>query len=591
MKGIKQRLRLISDCLRRLDSCPKNIVSIAPIGLVLSAGMLSLGSMYQQYIFTSKEIQGTHDIQFLIHLRTALKESRGLRQFPSDASASGLMLHYRQDGKNDNTHQDSLLRNSSSKDSYQSDSIDTIGHLADINRREVSMMLSSREWLEIKRRYGFHLGDIKVDLVRPPSGPNEFNPGEDFQRYTDRLDELNEYFHLVADRSNLILDPQLDTYYLMALTSSVLPDLIDIIAATRGRRVAIDLHPEKTNINFSTLNTSELVRASYLMEDQLSKLNRTINIISFSAPTAYKSIGIDRLELVDKIDKFSPTLMNRSSDAPSVAIKHWNQATELISFLDNIQSNGISILRQRLEKRRLDIGFRISIVSFLLLSGCLLIYIINTRLFGKLSAALVDLQHLADRDPLTKLLSRRSLNQIYERSIARFSELSEGVAVCIVDIDFFKQYNDTFGHANGDDALVTVASYLRDSMLRDTDYAFRYGGEEFLLLFSVSSQKKMEYFLQSIRAGISSLGIEHPSSQVADHLTISAGAVFIPNHLSRVPIEVALLHADQELYKVKHGSRDSVSIVSLTNPMLSDLIEKVAFGVDRRFAINQIVPQ
>mgnify|MGYP001178760604 CR=1 FL=1 len=588
MKKIKQRLELISNCLRRLDSCPKNLVSIAPIGLVLSAGMLSLGSMYQQYIFTSKEIQGTHDIQFLIHLRTALKESRGLRQFPADLSASGLQLHYLQGGKIEDIHLDLLLSKSSTKESSELETIKTIGALSDLNRREVSKMLSSREWLEIKRRYGFHLGDIKVDLVRPPSVPNKFNPREDFQRYTDRLDELNEYFHLVADRSNLILDPQLDTYYLMALTSSVLPDLIDIVAATRGRRVAIDVRPDQKNIAGGTLSSSELERASFLLEEQLARLNRTINIISFSAPSAYKSIGIDRLELVDKIDKLSPSLLDLSSDSPSAAINHWNQATELISFLENIQFKGISILRQRLERRRLNIGFQISIVSFLLLSGCLLIYIVNTRLFGKLSAALVDLQQLADRDPLTKLLSRRSLNQIYERSISRFSESSEGIGVCIVDIDFFKQYNDAFGHASGDDALVTVASYLRDSMLRDTDHAFRYGGEEFLLLFSVSSKKKMEYFLESIRAGISNLRIEHPSSQIADYITVSMGAVFIANFLPSVRLDMALLQADLELYKVKHASRNAVSIVSLTNPMLSELADMVTSDVDRRLDMNQV---
>ena len=106
----------------------------------------------------------------------------------------------------------------------------------------------------------------------------------------------------MADRSNLILDPRLDTYYLMALSSSVLPSLIDIIAEARGRRVAIDLRAGKNPTEYTTLNTSNLEKASVLMEYKLNELNRVINIISFSAPSAYKSLGINRLELVDKID-------------------------------------------------------------------------------------------------------------------------------------------------------------------------------------------------------------------------------------------------------------------------------------------------
>ena len=69
------------------------VASFGPIILVLSAGMLSISSLYRQYIFTSKEIQGTFDIEYLVHLKTALKESRGLRQFEADLPGQDLILH------------------------------------------------------------------------------------------------------------------------------------------------------------------------------------------------------------------------------------------------------------------------------------------------------------------------------------------------------------------------------------------------------------------------------------------------------------------------------------------------------------------
>ena len=117
-------------------------------------------------------------------------------------------------------------------------------------------------------------------------------------------------------------------------------------------------------------------------------------------------------------------------------IAHWNQSTHLTRFLEDIQSNGINILRRKLEARRSDVAFQIAIGLTLLFSGCFLIHIINTRLFGKLPNALVDIKQLADRDALTKLLSRRSLQQLLDQSISWLSVESEGLGLCILDIEF-----------------------------------------------------------------------------------------------------------------------------------------------------------
>ena len=308
-----------------------------------------------------------------------------------------------------------------------------------------------------------------------------------------------------------------------------------------------------------------------------------INIISFSAPSAYKSLGINRLELVDKIDTLTPVLVDRSVDTPESLISHWNQSTQLIGFLEDTQTRAINILRKKLVARKWAVALQMVAISFLLISGCLLIYIINSRLFGRLSTALVDIKQLANRDALTKLLSRRSLQQLFDQAMARLSTSSSGgLGLCILDIDFFKQYNDMYGHAEGDDALVSVSSLLRDSMLRDTDYAFRFGGEEFLLLFDVSSEKKMDYFLQSIRSRLQNLQIKHGASEVADCLTASLGGVFVSPEFSSLGLDLILLQADRELYRVKNSSRNAVSVVSLTDSMAVDLKNTVAVGNDRR---------
>lgn len=557
-------------------AAPRAFASVAPIALVLSAGMLSITSMYRQYIFTSKVIRGVYDLAFLTVLRSAIKQARGLRQFPAGFSDGTIVLERFGPGKKHET-----VRLNDLNSAANADEVKAIASLAQDGQREIASMLSSRQWLEIKRRYGFHLVGINLDLVRPPSNAG-IDYAEDFQRYKDRLEQLNEYFHLVADQSNLILDPQLDTYYLMYLTSSLLPSLIDVVAEARGVRVAIDTNNSGESIELGVLNVQSLDRAGVLLEFMLNDLNRAINIISFSAPEAHRSLQIDRLGLVDSIDRFMPVLLDRKGASSPVAVEHWNQSTELIALLERIQDKGVVVLRERLEARRLGIAAQMAMVLALLLSGCLLVYFINARLYGRLSSALGDLKVLANTDSLTKLLTRRSLPHLYYKAIAADSGEAEGLALCLLDIDFFKAYNDTYGHANGDRALIAVASFLKGSLLRKTDYAFRYGGEEFLLLFAASSERKMDYFLQGLRRGIEGLGIEHRANQIADHLTVSFGAVFIPANSIDVELDVALLQADRELYKVKNDSRNGVSFVALTSPMYSELKREIVDRPDRR---------
>ncbi|MAR65887.1 MAG: hypothetical protein CL833_01415, partial [Crocinitomicaceae bacterium] len=372
------------------------------------AGTLSMASMYRQLVFTSKEIQGTYDIEFLIKLRSALKEARGLRQFPPNLPSAGVTVN-------------PLIN----LDIPASDK-QTVRNLSDLNRSYLAEALSSPQWLSIKRRYGFHLGDIKVDLVRNFDGA-DFDYAADFNRFSDRLEDLNEYFALVADESNLTLDPQLDTYYLMSLTTAILPSLIDVISEIRGAHVSVDLNRSKADKNQSSDLMPNLSSLAILLEYQLTVLNRTLNIISFSAPSAYASLKLNRLELVDKIDSLNPILTDHQTSGAESAIKHWNLSTDLVGFLQNIETNGLRILREKLEDRRRSIALQLATVSSLLLLGSILIYLVNQSLYGRLSRALINLNQLANTDPLTKLLSRRSLSPLFYNFFSPDSTSFEGI--------------------------------------------------------------------------------------------------------------------------------------------------------------------
>lgn len=579
--------RFVRNLLESVSSAgpPSRVVaSLGPIILVLSAGTLSISSLHRQYTFTSKEIQGTFDIEYLAHLKTALKESRGLRQFEGDLPGQDLILHTQQGilkhgDAHEHEHEHHHEETAASAIEPVSSAETTIDDLVARNREEVAQSLSSKQWLGIRRRYGFYRGDVKVDLVRRPDSEG-FKYSEDFERFTNRINELNEYFALVADRSNLILDPEIDTYYLMSLAASTLPSITDLIAEVRGQRVAYDLRGK--GILVSDDKEAPFVRFSYLLDDQLANLNRTINILGYASPVSYKALEIDRLDLVDKINALSFGIRSKQSLGFAETVKRWNESTQLIAILQDIQFKGISILRMKLEERRRDLIIQIVLISVLLLSGSFLIYFVNNRLFAQLTNALADIKELANTDSLTKLLSRRSLPHLYQRAMAADTLDAGGLGICLFDIDFFKRFNDSYGHLQGDDALVKVATFLKDSLLRQTDYAFRYGGEEFLIMFAAASEKKFEYFLQTIRRGVENLQIEHCSSEVSDYLTVSMGGVFIPHKKSDLELEVALLQADRELYKVKASSRNAVSIITLSRAMQSDLEREINADRDRR---------
>jgi len=165
---------------------------------------------------------------------------------------------------------------------------------------------------------------------------------------------------------------------------------------------------------------------------------------------------------------------------------------------------------------------------------------------------------LSVEDQLTSLLNRRRYDEIITREIKLAQRQNYNLTLAIIDIDFFKKYNDLYGHPNGDLALTKVAHTLKAAMNRPNDYAFRIGGEEFALLFSETNKEDSDIFLNNIRKEIQALHISHADSRVCEWLTISIGAQIIHANIQLSP-EQAYTFADKALYKAKE-KRNSVVI-------------------------------
>jgi diguanylate cyclase (GGDEF)-like protein len=173
----------------------------------------------------------------------------------------------------------------------------------------------------------------------------------------------------------------------------------------------------------------------------------------------------------------------------------------------------------------------------------------------RLKRANKKLEETSYTDSLTNLHNRRYFNLVYDKEIKRAKRSKKHLTFMMLDIDFFKQYNDTYGHIEGDNTLKKVASALNQLFLRPSDYIFRLGGEEFGVLMSDTDEQNSSEMAQKICERVLELNIKHSASSVSDYVTISAGVVSClikPTYNE----EHIISKADEMLYKAKHEGRN-----------------------------------
>jgi diguanylate cyclase len=180
----------------------------------------------------------------------------------------------------------------------------------------------------------------------------------------------------------------------------------------------------------------------------------------------------------------------------------------------------------------------------------------------ELQAAVAEIANLARTDELTRLLNRRAYNELVDRQVRRAQREHTALALCIIDVDHFKQYNDRYGHLAGDEALRRVADVLQHSFRRPTDFCFRLGGEEFgVLLTGADLDPRCFAYLEQVRSEIAALGIAHADS-AGGVLTASFGVVLSQGGCC-VPPQRLFQHADEALYRAKAAGRNRVETAML----------------------------
>jgi diguanylate cyclase (GGDEF)-like protein len=171
------------------------------------------------------------------------------------------------------------------------------------------------------------------------------------------------------------------------------------------------------------------------------------------------------------------------------------------------------------------------------------------------------LKELSLKDSLTGIANRRSLDEKLPRELQLSVRNKYPISVLLVDVDFFKLYNDTYGHAAGDDCLKHVVEILNSLMLRKTDFVARYGGEEFVCILPNVDEEGAEKVAAKIVSATVDAQILHESSKIANHLTLSIGIASTSLDTSLTPDQL-LTSADKALYYVKEQGRNGYINIS-----------------------------
>ncbi len=178
------------------------------------------------------------------------------------------------------------------------------------------------------------------------------------------------------------------------------------------------------------------------------------------------------------------------------------------------------------------------------------------------------LTEVATHDGLTTLLNRAAFEDQIRRVWQQAQRDRQTVSVIMIDIDYFKTFNDRYGHIAGDDCLRRVSSALRDAARRrPLDFVARYGGEELVAVLYGADKAYGESIARSLLTAVRDLRIPHANSQTQPYVTISVGVVAVEAYrLASHDVAVGL--ADQALYAAKHQGRDRYVMAELAQTRL-----------------------
>ncbi len=247
-------------------------------------------------------------------------------------------------------------------------------------------------------------------------------------------------------------------------------------------------------------------------------------------------------------------------------ISHIRQVQQAIENLIHYENEVAKYERHRLLENYDATLFRITVIIIIVIIVIMVLSFIVFKSINhtqnqlklttqQLKVSNKKLEEASFTDSLTTLYNRRYFNMLFERELARAKRTKSIMVFMMLDIDYFKQYNDTYGHLEGDNALKTVAQTLKKLLKRPGDYVFRLGGEEFGIMLVDTDLHNAKVMAEQIVTSIREQEIPHASSKASDFLTVSLG-VIATRPANDFDGDRLLSEADKNLYEAKESGRN-----------------------------------
>jgi diguanylate cyclase (GGDEF)-like protein len=167
-----------------------------------------------------------------------------------------------------------------------------------------------------------------------------------------------------------------------------------------------------------------------------------------------------------------------------------------------------------------------------------------------------ELEKLSNTDALTNLSNRRHLDSVLRMECRRLSRINSNLSVILCDLDYFKQYNDDYGHQAGDDCLKQIAKVMRSNLCRSTDFIARYGGEEFIIILPDTNLEVAMHSAEKMRLLIEKTDIKNTDFNTS--VTMSFGVAMVSTQSTLIEESSLIAEADRALYAAKHKGRNTV---------------------------------
>ncbi len=502
--------------------------TIIPILLLTVSLSVYCYDQIQQYTLTRKEIKGVQSIRILYGGLTELQQIRGYTQI-------SLWGH------------------------------DEVNVKLKELKRQFLDRFQSRDWLMLVEHFGLqeeagHLYDeartlFLIDLADARSM-------DLFARYSKPISEILQLMQLASDHSNLILDPDLDTYYLIDILVRQIPYLDEAIGRVRGIGSGLIAKGEVSQGEIIQLQDhlvlieskiKHVEEAQSIMAKTAAGVARRIDLLPPELDTVLQLLFSRCREIMD--NKY-PDTMNPEN--------FFQVATEAIDLLYTPYQGGLVLLSSRLQEHR-DSQLIRSMVIVMGTSVAIILMLYFNRSFYLYDRRLhEEMMELSITDQLTGLYNRRHFYDVFSRELRRSMRHGCRLYLVLLDVDYFKRYNDTYGHPKGDIVLRDIAGAMQNVLQRAGDFCFRVGGEEFCFFFVEQELNKAEALTDKVRQAIEKLGIPHAGNAPFGVVTVSLGLVEVPSDPD-CSLETIMPEVDSALYRAKKAGRNQYKVGGKSN--------------------------